>query len=309
MLSTSLTTLDQTEWALKYDWWQESIGEEQLVQPGMMWVGMGNYLLRFPNTNKNVYFKRESTDAGEGDISRPPISVRTYDGLIVDLQLEITYRLNIEHIRDLYMLVGEGGDCPASTQCGWHSFLVHVTMGVIDNLATSFNARDFYVNRTTVSEIFDAELSKVLSSQLFIDLQTLQLQDVDFSQAKAYEKSIVDTSNWERSIGIVRQTQLTKRIQQETLYLTAQKLANTTIINAQGDAAQTELNNVAEVTQFKYRQLQDAKGYKQQLDEFRTTLPEAQAIGSFLNYMQTRALAKHAQNKLTFKLADTASSR
>jgi len=304
MLATGYGKVDQTEWALKYNYWSESIDAEPIVQPGMRWVGMGNYLLRFPNTNKNVFFRNggaEGGGGGEGDLWQPPISVRTTDGLIVDLEMEITYRLDMAKLRDLYMLVGEGPEDDSTMQNGWHANLVNLAIGIIDNWSTKFVAREFMMNRSLVGLTFEEQLKPALKS-FHIDLQTLQLQGVQFPAAKEYEKSILDTTAWLRKVSLAKQEKITMAIQQQTKLKMAQELASKTLIDAQGQANQTMLNNAAVVAQYIYRQKKDAEGYKQQLDFFRTRSSSA-PVSDFLNYMQTRAFKVHQDGQTVVKLS------
>lgn len=304
MISTSLKQVDQTEWALKYNFWSESIDPEPIVQPGMRWVGMGNYLLRFPNTNKNVFFRpltHGKGSGGEGDLWQPPISVRTMDGLIVDLQMEFTYRLDMAKLRDLYMLVGKGPEHDSSMENGWHANLVNLAIGVIDNWSTKFVAREFIVNRTMVNMKFEEQLKPALKN-FHIDLQTLQLQDVEFPLAKEYEQSILDTTSWLRKVSLAKQEKITTEIQQQTKWKMAQELANKTIIDAQGQAQQTMLNNQAEVAQYIYRQKKDAAGYQQQLKFFQDR-GSSEPVSDFLNYMQTRAFKVHQDGQTVVKLS------
>eukprot|EP00929_Paragymnodinium_shiwhaense_P016055 TRINITY_DN124193_c0_g1_i1.p1 TRINITY_DN124193_c0_g1~~TRINITY_DN124193_c0_g1_i1.p1 ORF type:complete len:329 (-),score=96.54 TRINITY_DN124193_c0_g1_i1:163-1149(-) len=300
MLATGLKTMDNTQWSLKYSFWDESVDEHPIDTPGMKWVGMGNHLLRFPNVNKNVMFRNTIGRVGDGDIMQKAISVRTYDGLIVDLSMEFTYRLQINNLRNLYMLVGDQeGD--NGMQSGWHGFLVRISSGVIDNWATTFVARDFYTNRSQVALVFEEHLRRVLKESLFLDLQTLQLQDVDFSSAKRYEQSIQDTTDWAQRIPVAHQSYKTREIQQATKLKTAKELAAKTIIAAQGNAEQTMLNNAAQVEQYKNRVRKEAEGYSKQMEFFRSQ-NAGTAVNDFISYMQTRVLRNHDESKLSVHL-------
>merc|ERR1719253_1819202 len=97
---------------------------------------------------------------------------------------------------------------------GWHANLVNLAIGVIDNWSTKFVAREFIVNRTMVNMKFEEQLKPALKN-FHIDLQTLQLQDVEFPLAKEYEKSILDTTSWLRKVSLAKQEKITTEIQQQ----------------------------------------------------------------------------------------------
>lgn len=292
MLATSITVVETTEWCLKYDWWAESVDEDPISTPGMQFVFMGNYLIRYPNVNKNVYFRKSnSLSIDAGDIRKGALAVRTNDGLTVDLELEFTYKLQLQNLRKLYLLVGEHM---------WYESLIYTSEGVIDNVATEYTAQEFFLNRTQIEAELTNRLREALDTNLFITLQTLQLQPAHFP-AK-YSASITETQTWSQDIEVAQQEQLTAIIKKNTELKTAQELAQKVVVQAQASAQEVLLNNNATVTQFKYRQLKEAQGYQQTLAFFAQE-NEAEAVGNLLLYMKTRAFAEHDEAKKTIKLA------
>jgi len=291
MISTSIMVVEQTEWCLKYNWWSESVAEDPITQPGMKYIGMGNYLIRYPNTNKNVYFRKTgAVGVDEGDIRKGPIAVRTNDGLSVSLELEFTYRLRSERLRDLYMLVGEQQ---------WFETIMFLSEGVIDNAATEFTAQEFYLNRTLIQSELTNRLREELDSKLYITLQTLQLQPAHFPDK--YSNSIDETQTWNTDIEVAMQEQKTAIIKKETQLKTSRELAARLVVQANASAQEVTLNNQAEVTQFIYRQEKEAEGYQETLKFFAKENPST-AVDNLLNYMKVRALADHQDAKKTFKL-------
>jgi len=295
MMATGFTKIETTEWCIKMNWWTQSVDEVVLSEPGMKFIGMGNYLIRYPNTNLNVYF-RHSMQADDGmNIAKQPLSVRTRDGLTISLEMEFTYKLQEANLQKLYQLVGEEG---------WHQSLLFLSEGIIDNTATIFTAQEFYLNRTLIQNQLTTNLADVLRDKMFIDLRTLQLQPAHFPQK--YSDSITQTQTWVTDVEVAQQEQVTKLIQKNTLLKTTKELADKVRVKAEAEAQEVMLNNNATVTQFRYRQKKEAEAYAQVLNFFAESSQgssSTEIVGDLLTYMQTDALAQHNNGKKTIKIA------
>jgi len=291
-MATSFSKVEQGEWCLKYNWWSESVDRTAKTQPGVIMVGMGNSLIRFPSVQKYVYFRKfdGTMTRTKGDAFEPPIACRTKDGLTVQLELEFTYKLLAPNLYDLYMLTGPSG---------YIMPLVHVSNGVIDNLATTFTAREFYGNRTLVATQFKDALAQTLRTDLFIELQNLMLQPAHFP--KNYSSSISKTQAQRQDIEVAEQEKKTIVIQKQTQLQQATELAKRSVIQAEGEAQKVTLDNAASVAQFRYRQQKEAEGYAQAMAYF-TQSNAGTAIEDFLNYLKVKALKEHDANKTAVSL-------
>merc|ERR1712232_793984 len=136
MLFMSFQKVEQSQWALRYNSWSESVGEDPITQAGVQYLGVGNYLITFPSTNKYCYFRDfdNSFNPDRDDVFMPPITVRTNDGLKVKLEMEFVYRLQMANLYHVYMLVGDSG---------YKNTMVHLSEGVITEYATNFSAQAF----------------------------------------------------------------------------------------------------------------------------------------------------------------------
>jgi len=226
VLATSFKTVDQSEWCLKYYWWSESVDPEPLVEPGIVMVGLGNYLISFPNTNKYCYFRQfdASLTPNEGDSYNRPLNVRTSDGLAIKLELEFVYRLQQQNLFKLYELLGDD----ASGKPAYTSSMVHVAMGVIDTWATNFSAKDFYTDRGNVATVFKLKLTEELGKLLHIDVMSFQLQPAHFPDA--FANAIIETQEKKQDIEVARQERTTKKIQKESELKNEQSLAKSSSV-------------------------------------------------------------------------------
>lgn len=294
MLAMSFQKVEQSQWALRYNWWSESVGENPITQAGVQYLGVGNYLITFPSTNKYCYFRDfdNSFNPDKDDVFMPPITVRTNDGLKVKLEMEFVYRLQMAKLYDVYMLVGDQG---------FKNTMVHLSEGVITEHATKFSAQAFYGDRGEVADAFKDALTKILSDRLFIDVQSFQLQPAHFPPE--YAKAIVETQEMKQDIQVALQENKTKFIQKTTLLKNAEELAHQIIIQADGDAQQTILANKAEVAQYSYRQQVLAEGYAKTFEFFGTGATGQDAVTNFLSYMKLEALKAHNGSAKTIKLS------
>lgn len=295
VLSTSLSKVDQSEWCLKYYWWSESVDEDPVVEPGVVAVGMGNYLIRFPNTNKYCYFRDFSRglQKAAGDIYQPSIQVRTNDGLAISLELEFVYKLQQKNLYQLYMLVGDGdGDSDSDGDViSYRNVLVLTSLGVIDTWATTFSAKDFYSSRELVATTFQRELTRTLGEKLFVDVVSFQLQPAHFPDA--FAKSIIETQEKKQDIQVAIQERQTKIIQKNTTLKNAKELAKKMAIGAEAEAEQVRLEAQAQNAQYLYRQQVLAQGYAKALSHFTANGLQAGGMHQFLQYLKLEAFKAH----------------
>ncbi|OLP77241.1 hypothetical protein AK812_SmicGene42716 [Symbiodinium microadriaticum] len=94
------------------------------------------------------------------DVYEKPLIVRTSDGLKVTLELEFVFRLQMNNLRSLYMLVGAES---------YQNTLVHIASGTIAAHATNFSAQAFYGDRGGVASAFQEALTQELAQRLYIN--------------------------------------------------------------------------------------------------------------------------------------------
>eukprot|EP00929_Paragymnodinium_shiwhaense_P115274 TRINITY_DN8401_c0_g1_i1.p1 TRINITY_DN8401_c0_g1~~TRINITY_DN8401_c0_g1_i1.p1 ORF type:complete len:324 (-),score=70.23 TRINITY_DN8401_c0_g1_i1:248-1219(-) len=299
MLSCSYGSLATTEWGLSYSWWSEAVDPTPLTTAGLVYLGIGNTLIKYPNINKHIYFRSSNVDLGPGNVLNRAFPVRTNDGLRLELELEFSYRLRSDKLYDLYMLSGPDAGTNGH-EAGYLDLLMTQAKGSLETTATSFVAKEYYLNRTLVADRMLQGLREVLGSTLWIDVQTLQLQNSNLPHA--YTEAIRKTSVLARNISVAEQERKTRLIQANTQKLKAETLANKTVMLSTGQAATTLIDNEVKTQMFQYMQQREADGYKGAVDFFRGS-GSADPVADFLRYMQTRILEDHAQSKSTIQVA------
>lgn len=293
-LACSFKTVNQTDWCLKYDFWSESV-TEVISQPGMKFIGMGNYLLCYPNTNKYVYF-RNFPERGLGvsidddNLYLQPVVVRTRDGLNVNIELEFVYKFRMRDLETLYLLAGE--------KDRFFNHLHHLSEGIIDNFATNFTAVEFFNNRTQVSDLWLRQLTEQLGRLLYIDVQSLQLQPAHFP--REYSDVIDRTQEHRQDIEVARQERQSVLIQKQTELQAERTLAGRLTIQAEAEAQRILYDNEAQVSQYLLRQRLTAEGYNHALQFF------SGDKDVFMDYLNVAALNQHSPDVKTVRVAATA---
>jgi len=297
LLVLGLTKVEQSEWALRYNYWTESVDDESITTPGMVYIGVGNYLIRFPNTNKYVFFRNfdRGLQMEPGNRYERPIRVRTSDGLAIQLELEFVYRLQMQNLYKLYMLVGDAGGSP-----DYQPTLVHLATGVIATWSTTFSAQAFYSDRGEVAATFKRELTKLLSDKLYIDVESFQLQPAHFPAD--YAKAIVETQENKQDIQVAEQQVLTLKIQKQTELDNKRRYAQKITIDAEGEAQTVRLQAEAQAAQQVYRQRVVAEGFSKALNHFSRGGLESNGMSLFLEYLKIEALKAYNSSQKMVRL-------
>lgn len=293
LISLSVKTVDQMENCLSYDWLSNEVDAEPYTEPGMHWVGCSSYLVCYPNFNQYVYFRNFINGDPEA-IYRPPIHVRTSDGLSVNISMEFVYTLPAAGLQNLYLLSAEARiddwDTTLRTNDGYKHIMMNLAEGALDNKATEFTANQFYNDRAGVQIAFLDAVSTTLRDSLNIEVNNLQLQPANFPEA--FANSIVETQVQLQDQFVAQQEQITQLVQKHTSLLQAEQLAARARVEAEAEAARIRFDNQARIAQFAYRQLQDARGYKLAYDFFGDQ-------AEFMSYMSVRAMTEHSDMLLT----------
>lgn len=300
LISVSVKTVDQMENCLRYNWLSNSVDEAPYTEPGMHWVGWNAQLVCYPNFNQYVYF-RGAINGDPAAIYRPPIHVRTSDGLSVNISMEFVYTLPAPGLQNLYLLSAEDRfddlDNSRRTNDGYKHIMMNLAEGALDNKATEFTANQFYNDRIGVQIAFLEAVSTTLSTALNIEVGNLQLQPANFPEA--FANSIIETQVQLQDQFVADQEQITELVQKQTALEQAQLLAARARVEAEAEAARIQFDNEARISQFSYRQQQDARGYKFAYDFFDNQ-------DSFMSYMSVRAMTEHSDLMLTTPLNNLA---
>jgi len=225
-----LSSLEPTEYGLEYDWWWESVRDNNGIaySAGRYWLGLTKTFIRFPAMVETVQF---SDEYGVSGLVLPPIWSRTVEGLAVELECSLQFQVMPTNVTSLYTVLGTFDQA--------QTYIVQLAKSVIMTEATHYGAHQFFANRTTIAPLIEAELREVFKNKLFAYLQFFQLQKIILPHE--FEDAIKNTTLTTQHIGIVEAMRGRFAIEWETDLLKMQQHVAVRTNKAHGTATEIEL--------------------------------------------------------------------
>lgn len=234
LLSVSFSSLEPTEFGLAIN------GNTQEIDPdvkvgGRYFLGLGWYFIKFPSTVIAVKF---SADEGQS------LPVRSYDGLLIKLDISFEYNLIQTELPALYLKFKDQFDDPISK----------VAREAVRVAASQFQATDFFSGRNNVSVAMFNELQSRLqnfhcrlNSYQLLNIKLPTQFDNAIQQTEVTRQQIATAQQQQGQALIEAATQVEVSIQQATVIKTkADTEANALITqgNAEVAAITARANNL-----------------------------------------------------------------
>mmetsp|Transcript_13120 Transcript_13120/g.22160 ORF Transcript_13120/g.22160 Transcript_13120/m.22160 type:complete len:200 (-) Transcript_13120:395-994(-) len=174
LIGCSLSVLSYNEVGLNYSNWFKTV-EDKTYEHGIHFIGLGHGFQRYDIKLNTIEF------SSAFDATLPMIKCRTKDGLELDLEASLQYKVDKENIFNIYTNYG--------TQ--EKAILTRVVIDVISDTSSQFSSADFFTNRTKIQIQMKKDLQeRVLESTwheiIFFQLRSLSLPD-------AFENEIMNT--------------------------------------------------------------------------------------------------------------------
>ncbi|CAJ1329956.1 unnamed protein product [Effrenium voratum] len=228
LCALSITSLQPTEVALKYNWLWKTVSEEIVVTPGLKFVGPFNDLIRYPKTIQTLEYNQAHHDLLDG---------RTQDGLPLILGLSFQYRLLPDRLRELYFTYeNHVGD--------YENIYKLAGMHMITELATKFTAYQFFNEKQKIAEVMRNSLNDYFSKNLFASVESLQISEDDLPEA--FTATILTAATSKQNITRMSKTLEAKKVEFQTSRQIAEAQANVTIQKAIGEKARIMQNGKAD---------------------------------------------------------------
>jgi len=225
---TSITSLQPTEMALKYNWLFQTVNPVVMTEPGLIFTGPLNSLIRYPKTIQTLDYNQQERDLLDG---------RTKDGLPLILGVSYQYRLLPDGIYNLY-------NSFENTPGDYEKIYKIVGMHIITELATKFTAYQFFNEKQRIAEVMRRSLNDYFSKHLFATVDSLQIQEDDLPDA--FTKTILTAATSKQNITKMEKTRDAKVIEFQTMRQIAEAQANVTIQQAIGDQHRIMQNGKAD---------------------------------------------------------------
>eukprot|EP01015_Nassula_variabilis_P023204 TRINITY_DN4329_c0_g1_i4.p2 TRINITY_DN4329_c0_g1~~TRINITY_DN4329_c0_g1_i4.p2 ORF type:complete len:308 (-),score=28.49 TRINITY_DN4329_c0_g1_i4:122-1045(-) len=234
LLIGSFSSLEYNEYGLDYSWVTKSVNEKPYSN-GLHYLGVGHHFIKFPKSVQTIEFIVQS--------GNQPIVSRTSDGLEVSLEISFQYVLFGDKLIEYYRRFGEDSTKNIRLQA----------MHILTEIATTFQANDFFVDRTSISTAMHLALGGNLTECCYSRVDFFQLRQVELPDL--FEDSIslseVKKQEIQKSYAMSNKTQ----VELDTKFKSASYQKNITINLAEGDAAAIVNVSSANATAFKVVQI------------------------------------------------------
>lgn len=276
LLSISLKTVDQGEFAFIFDHYKQDIVGEPIMDPGVKWVGPLNSLVRYPSVNQVVYFTTTTGQLGKGEVRYPPIYSRTYDGLYVYVQVSFQWALEAQNLKSIFKILGGAEDLinreRNPDKPSFEAAIVRFARSALADVCSEYTAAQFFANQSLVEQKMYDDLKDIFNqpaNNLVLTIRGLQLRSVGLPSA--YEDSITETQKQQQDYLTALAERDTKLMQYSTLQMQNVELQKQQLVNTNAQAEALMQSNAAWVQQYTNFQALQARSYTQILRNLENT--------------------------------------
>uniref|UniRef100_A0A7S0FNN4 Band 7 domain-containing protein n=1 Tax=Pyrodinium bahamense TaxID=73915 RepID=A0A7S0FNN4_9DINO len=305
LIATSLRTLDQGQFGMKFLHWSQTITGEPMTEPGVKSVGPLNNLVRYPSVFQMVYFDDfENYEQQEHEVVKPLVHSRTYDGLQVYVRVSFQWKLEAQHIKSIYEILGGAEDLlfdrRTEDKPSFVESLVRFARGALTQVCSQYTASQFFGNQTLVEAKMRETLQATFNQPekgLVISIQGLQLRSVDLPSK--YEAAIAETQKQEQDYQTAMAERATNRMKLDSELMQAEKKQEELLVDAQGNVRAIMEENRAWVEQYTNFQKKQAQSYAAVL---RALNSSSDPYGALFELMRQKALKAHNPDKVTLSM-------
>lgn len=163
LIACSLSVLSYNEVGLNYSSWFKTI-EDKTYSHGIQFIGLGHSFQRYDIKVNTIEFSQAP------DSTMPMIKCRTKDGLELDLEISLQYRVDPGSIYNIYMSYGNQEK----------AILTRIVLDVISDSATEYTSNEFFTKRSEIQQkmmedLQDRVLKLTWHEVVFFQLRGLSL--------------------------------------------------------------------------------------------------------------------------------------
>lgn len=220
LIASSLSVLSYNEVGLNYSNWFKTV-EDKTYYHGIQFIGLGHTFQRYDIKLNTIEFSKAA------DATLPMIKCRTKDGLELDLEASLQYRVDAESIFKIYTSYG--------TQ--EKAILTRVILDIISDTSTKYTSNDFFTKRSEIQKKMKADLQKNVLEQTWHEVVFFQLRSL--SLPDEYEKEIQNTEVKGQDILKSEKERAREEVKFNTNVVVAKLAVNATLESAYGQGNKT----------------------------------------------------------------------
>ena len=146
MVASAMEVLSYNEVGLKYSSWFKEV-ENKTYSHGIHYIGLGRDFIRYDVKLNTLEF------SGESDANLPTVSTRTTDGLIVDIEASLQYKVDQTKIYEVYKMFGNSEK----------EILTRVCLDTIHDVTVTYSAKDIFNKRAEIQSSMFGNLTRAAS--------------------------------------------------------------------------------------------------------------------------------------------------
>jgi len=204
--------------------------ESKVYEKGYYHIGLFHRFIKFPKTVQKIEFFSSLGNPGD---TLGPLNSRTKDGLLIHIQLAFHYKLQKSKILDLY----------GTFALEYEDRFIGQARTTLRDVASFYNAIEFFNNRTSIGETMEEYLANDLSD-MFVDVMFFQMREIDLPDE--FEEALKQVQIAQQQYQIALYEQQAAIVRAQTLIIEAQAQANITVLAAEANAKAYVINMQAQ---------------------------------------------------------------
>ncbi|MFX0086277.1 MAG: SPFH domain-containing protein [Candidatus Hodarchaeota archaeon] len=194
--------------------------EDRVYEKGLYHIGLLHHFIKFPKTVQKIEF---FDTLGEPGDTYGPLNSRTKDGLMIHIQLAFHYRLRKDDILSLY----------STFALDYEDRFVGQARTTIRDVASLFNAIEFFNNRSSIGDLMQLELTTDIDI-MYAEIVYFQMREIDLPDE--FEEALKQVQIAQQQYQIALYEQQAAIVTAQTAIIEAQAQANITVLSAEASA-------------------------------------------------------------------------
>jgi len=299
----SFKSMEQGKYSVQLQWMTQGILDEVITEPGLTYVGLGNWLIEFPSTFQSMYFVSDrqglpeikKDEEGKDDQFSPsirgPIRARSADGLEMSVSFSFQWRLEPENLKDLYGILGN--------HLYKDEFVRFARASAIDSCAF-FTADEYFTNRTRITDKMTEVIKTYFANSelgLKLEIEGLQLREVDLPDEVDDQIAATQEQMQEADVAAAQREELI--IAKEREKLVSVQEVKEVLLAAEAEAERVLIENEADIERLMLLQQKEAEANLEILKQF---ADDPEPFQRMFEMMAMRVMTDHTVSKMTVSM-------
>jgi len=248
LLACSYAKVEMTDVALLYSHAARRIDRSQVYTAGRYYVGVGGEFITFPITLQ--------------ELALPVFESRTRDGLKIKLEISLSYKIenNEKKIFAIFDAFGSQYD----------GFLSRLAMNIIRDASAQYDAFDYAISRSQVSQAMESDVRDDMS-EIGFSLESLQLLNIEFPSN--FSATLANTLMLEQQVSQAKRDKAAELVSLEGELSKSNITASGIISDAMSEATTIQQKADADAEALILNLEEEGQSHKKMIDMFKEMDP------------------------------------